>query len=284
MTTANPNAIVHVRERYAWVATELQASHAKLARVLPASLPVERFSQVACNALRRNPRLLQCELQSIVDTIAFSADLGLEIGGPAQEAFIVPFRVKGVQKATFIAGYRGLIRLATRAPSVLGIEAHVVHEGDDFDFSYGTNAFLSHKSNGDLAAPVTHAWAMARFREGAPQFEVMSRAKLDQLFEMARAKTKFGWDRSPWTQHTDEMYRKSPVRALSKYLNLAGADDFHRAASREDESFREDRSIDDTARRDDLLRRAQEAAGVPPQEEIPDAEFDSFEENGDSNG
>lgn len=277
MTTA---ALVHVKDRFAWVQDQLGKRQDAMLATLPRSLPVERFTMIACNALRRNPRLLKCELQSLVDTVVFAADVGLEIGGPAQESYIVPFwnAKRRCEVATFIAGYRGLIKLATEAPNLQTIEAHVVRAGDVFDWRYGTDAMLRHVPGSTTKGEITHAWAMARFRDGSSQFEVMVRDEIDRLHDAAKAKTRNGWERSPWAQHTAEMARKSPVRRLAKYLNLAGHDRFHRAVEAEDAPFRDEGpSIESTERRDDLVGKLRpepvEATGA-----VSDAEWDAWDD------
>lgn len=275
--SAHPLAI---GERFQWVASALAKQSDSLARSLPPGLPVSRFTQIATNALRRNPVLLQCYLQTIVDAVIFSADMGLEIGGPTGEAYIVPFwnGKRKRKEAKFIPGYRGLIKLALEDDTVTGIEAQVVRDGDRFDYEYGTESFLRHKPSETEVGPVTYAYAIAQKRGARAQFQVLSRTQLDAVRDEVKRKAGASWQYSPWVTKEDEMQRKTVVRNLAKYLDLR-ADKLHKAIASEDEDSYGSLPLDDTSKRDDAVARAREGAGA---NRIPDSVQDAEWEDNDA--
>lgn len=217
-------ALATLKDRHAYLTNALEQSRPRLAQVIPLStgLTPSRAIAVVLDAVTREPSLLECEPRSIVRSCLQATEVGLELGSPLGEAYLVPFRnwKKGNRKeAQFIAGYKGLIKLVTLNERVELVEARLVREGDAFDYRLGTDAAIDHKpGKGTIRnrGIVTHAYALVRYTSGRVQFDVMDRDELDRI----RARAKAG-DKSPWSTDTDEMFRKCPVRRLTKYLRLS---------------------------------------------------------------
>ncbi len=127
-------------------------------------------------------------------------------------------------------GYRGLVKLALRSGGVKSIRSRIVYEGDDFQVEYGTTEKLHHVpilnrelEEGDTPRIVA-AYAVAELADGTPpQFEVLDGWQLDKI-----RKASMQANGPAWQQWAEEMYRKAPVRRLSKYLPLG--DDYFKAA------------------------------------------------------
>lgn len=190
-----------------------------LAAVAPKHLTPERLVKIALSATSRMPSLLACSPASILRAVMQGAEMGLEVGGLLGDAYLVPFQNKHTKltEAICIPGYRGLIRLARNSGQLTSIEAHVVYEHDIFELEYGLDARLVHRPN-MLAGrgEVTCAYAIARFKDGGHQIEVMTRADLDAI----RGRSQAAND-GPWVTDTAEMQRKTVVRRLCKYLPLS---------------------------------------------------------------
>ena len=79
-----------------------------------AAVTAERFTRIALTEFRRNPKLLDCTEQSLLGGLLLSAQLGLEIGGPLGQSWLIPFRdtKTGTSEAIWILGYKGIIALA----------------------------------------------------------------------------------------------------------------------------------------------------------------------------
>ena len=96
-----------------------------------------RLIRTAFNAIVYNPDLMQCTQVSLMGGVMESLKLGLTIGGPMQEAWLIPFRdnrnAGGLKTATFIVGYQGYRNLIDRAKAVLdqagGRPGHIFNLG-----------------------------------------------------------------------------------------------------------------------------------------------------------
>ena len=121
----------------------------------------------------------------------------------------------------WIAGYRGLIHLARESKYINTVPAHVVYQGDEFDYQLGTERYITHKpdySNAKRESKgVTHVYAVAFDKDGKVfDFEVMSKAQVDEI--EAKVKSK-----KVWGPHWDEQARKTVQRRLAKRLPMSPA-------------------------------------------------------------
>ena len=195
----------------------LEKAKPSLATVLPHHLTPERMVKLALVAASKNPTLLQCDTKSVVQSVMASAQLGLDCSGTLGSAYLVPYRNKGGgYTCQLIPGYRGLIDLARRSGQIASIEAHVVHERDEFEVAFGLSPVLTHRPTlkGD-PGPVLLAYAVAQLRDGSKQVEVMTRGQLDGIRSRSKASS------GPWQTDEEEMQRKTVVRRLCKYLPLS---------------------------------------------------------------
>lgn len=191
-----------------------------LAAVAPKHLTPERLVKIALSATSRNPDLLACSPASILRAVMQGAEMGLEVGGMTGECYLVPFRNKHTKQleATAIPGYRGLIKLARNSGQITTFEAHVVYEHDVFELEYGLNPRLVHKPNLRVAdrGKVTCAWAMAAFKDGGYQVDVMTIGELNAIKNRSQAA-----ESGPWVTDEPEMQRKTVVKRLAKYCPLS---------------------------------------------------------------
>lgn len=188
-----------------------------LAKMLPRHLTPDRLIKVALLAYSKTPKLRECSLESIWQSVAQAAELGLEPGGVLGHAYLVPF--KG--ECTLIPGYRGLIDLARRSGEIESIEAHVVCERDKFTLRFGLDPVLEHEPflDGD-AGSMRFVYAVAKLKDGGKQLEVMTRAQVEKIRNNS-PDFKFKGANSVWGNHFEEMARKTVVRRLIKYLPIS---------------------------------------------------------------
>ena len=191
----------------------LERAKPSMAAVIPRHLTPERMIKLALVAASRTPKLLQCTPASVVQAVMTASQLGIDVGGSLGAGYIVPYG----DQAQFIIGYRGLIELARRSGQILGIEARVVHEKDVFEFEYGLHPKLRHVPSSDPEPGKTiFAYAIAQMKDSDPQLEVMGLSQLEGIRKRSKAA-----NNGPWITDTDEMYRKTVVRRLCKYLPLS---------------------------------------------------------------
>lgn len=184
-------------------------------RIMPKYLNAERMIQLAISYSRK-PELRDCTPASFVGVFMAAAQLGLELDIRG-EAYAVPFWNKKVtpnrKEAQFIAGYKGLIKLATNSGKVRNIFAHEVYEGDEFDYALGADPYLVHKPKGKRDK-VTHVYAVAKFKDGGEHFEVMTIGEVHEIRDSFSKAAKQG----PWVDNSREMSLKTVCRRLCKFL------------------------------------------------------------------
>lgn len=199
-------------------------------QVLPAHVTAERMSRIALNVIRTNPKLLQCNINSLMGGVMEAAKLGLEPGLMGQ-CYLIPFDKKEKQgnnwvtvdtEAQFIIGYKGLIDLVRRSGQVSTIEARTVFENDKFDFEYGLESKLIHKPSLKNRGNAIAYYAVCKLKDGGYSFLVMSHEEMEQYRDKyAKAKGKGGVIVGPWKDEFDAMARKTVLRQLIKYLPIS---------------------------------------------------------------
>jgi recombination protein RecT len=183
----------------------------EIARALPKHLNPDRMARIATTVLKQNPSLGRCTPESFLGALMTASQLGLE-PGPLGEAYLVPYGTT----ATFIPGYRGLIKLAWQSEQLSDIWAEVVNENDEFSYDLGLKRDLTHKpAKGDRGKP-THVYAAARLKSGGTPFVVMT---IDEV-EAIRARSRAGKN-GPWVSDWAAMAKKTAVKQLSKWLPMS---------------------------------------------------------------
>src|SRR5262245_30309174 len=201
--------LVPVANKVQTIRQLLDKSKAQIKMALPAHLTPDRMIRTAMTSIQKNPDLLNCTPQSLIGCVIQSAQLGLEPDSVLGHAYLVPYKTT----CTFIVGYKGLLRLARRSGEISWIDAVVVHANDDFKYALGLNPTLHHiPVDSDEDAPITHVYAVCKFKDGSAQFRVMTKKAVDKIRERSRAKT------GPWVTDYEEMAKKTVLRNFSKVL------------------------------------------------------------------
>ena len=165
-------------------------------------------------AARRDPQIYECTPASVAQSITRAAGMKLEPDGIHGALVSYWSKKDKVRTCQFMPMYRGLIKLARDSGEVWAIEAEIVHVGDAFEFELGLNPKLRHtpKFLGD-ERDVTHAYALARFRNGGVQFRVCPKQYLDKVERSAKARGGMVW--GSWYE---EQCKKTAIKYLSKLL------------------------------------------------------------------
>ena len=203
----------------------LQKSQSQIANALPKHVDAGRMVRIATTALRTTRNLDQCDPGSFLGCVMQAAQLGIEPNTPLQHGWLIPRRARGGgYECTLIIGYQGQMELARRSGLVNGMYAYVVREGDEFQVTLGLNPDLRHvpsSETGREEQPITHVYAVAKFKDGDPVFYVLSRAEVEKRRARSEGyayQERKGSKNTPW--HTDEeaMFQKTALRALWKWL------------------------------------------------------------------
>lgn len=190
----------------------VESAKGAIQAALPRHLAAERMLRVARTAIQQTPDLMSCDRGSLIGALVEASQLGLEVGMLGQ-AYLVPYG----KRAQLIIGYRGMLALARRSGDIVSIDAHVVHENDKFEASYGTDGRLHHEQclTGD-PGKVICAYAYARLKDGGYAYDVLPLSELERIRRSSAAASS-----GPWKSWPEEMMRKSAVKRLCKYLPLS---------------------------------------------------------------
>jgi recombination protein RecT len=178
----------------------------------------ERLVRIAYSTIVYDDKLRKATQASLMGCVLEALKLGLTIGGPAQEAWIIPFRDsrQNALVATLVVGYQGYRNLLDRGKSVQTIYPRAVHVNDHFSYRLGDDPRIFHDppftfvaKEADLLA----AYCVATLRGGVKEREVMEKAEIDAHRARSRAK-----DSGPWVTDYPAMALKTTIRKMAKYL------------------------------------------------------------------
>ena len=197
--------------------------------LVPKHMDVEKVFRLAISAVRRTPKLLECEQMSIIGAMLEATSCGLEVNTAMKEAFLVPFQNNKNQKleAQLIIGYRGFIKLFLNSPKGTTIFGAAVRERDLFDYAYGTEEFLTHKppKSGKVAdrGEITAFYAYAKMENKSYRFIVMSIEEVNKVRDTyssgyKAAKERGKEDESPWVSNYEDMGIKTCIRGLEPFI------------------------------------------------------------------
>jgi recombination protein RecT len=146
---------VGLTKRPATFMDKLESMKGQIAMALPRHLTPERMIRIAITCVKTNPKLLECETQSILAAVMLASQLGLEPGVLGQ-CFLVPYK----KNCTLVPGWLGFLDLVNRAGKATAWTG-AVYQGDVFDWALGDKPYVIHRPCGDETT-MTHCYAIAR--------------------------------------------------------------------------------------------------------------------------
>jgi|TARA_R100000329_G_scaffold150636_1_gene144076 recombination protein RecT len=214
MTTA-----LSTRDKVTQLNEYLESKKNSLIKIAPQGTDVDRIIRVAMFEAVKNERLVQCSPTSVYMALAKACELDLVAGGVLHRASLVPMwdkKTKGYNAELWIE-YTGLMDLVKRSGEVAHFKAEVVYENDEFEHSFDLESgeILRHKKCHDNPGDLVLAYAVCFFKDGQRQVEVMRKDQINKIRRNSRSP-----DSGPWSQHTEEMWRKTVIRRICKYLPL----------------------------------------------------------------
>lgn len=217
----------------------IKSMEGEIKKALPSVITPERFTRMVLSAISVNPKLAQCSPSSFLGAMMSAAQLGLEPNTPLGQAYLIPYKNRGVDEVQFQLGYKGLIDLAYRSGEVELVQAHIVYENDDFTLEYGLEPKLVHKpADRDRGEPIK-VYAMFKTKSGGYGFDVMSMDDVRRHAEKYSQAYKSGF--SPWKTNFEEMAKKTVLKRVLKYAPLKS--DFVKAVV-QDETIKSEISED----------------------------------------
>lgn len=199
------------------IAAYLKKMGPEIEKALPSHMNPDRMARIALTTIRSNPKLLEASVPSLLGAVMQAAQLGLE-PGLVGHCYLIPFRngKTGQTDVQFIIGYKGMIDLARRSGQIENIYSHAVFEQDEFEYELGLHPKLVHKPAAGERGNMTHVYAVAHFKDGGYQFEVMDMQEIEK--RRGRSKSK---NNGPWVTDFEEMAKKTVIRHMWKYLPIS---------------------------------------------------------------
>lgn len=196
----------------------VQQMQGEIAKALPSVMTPERFTRITLSALSANPQLAQTTQNSFLGAMMTAAQLGMEPNTPLGQAYLIPFRNKGILECQFQLGYKGLIDLAYRSGEVTTIQAQVVYENDEFEYALGLEPQLKHiPAMSNRGEPISF-YAVFKTKDGGFGFEVMSVE--DVKLHAQKYSKSFNSAYSPWKTNFEEMAKKTVLKKVLKYAPM----------------------------------------------------------------
>jgi phage RecT family recombinase len=202
----------------------LERAAPTIMKMLPAHIPAEKFKAMIITAVAYDPKLLECETHSLLRATAEAAELGLSLNKALKEADILPAWSPNGSVAQMRPRYMGLMKLARQSGDIVEIYSHVVRQGDHFDYEYGLDKRLVHKPAPGNKGELIAAYCVWQTKDGTKSFEVLDREKVLKSRDKSEGWKAFNNGKiksTPWSTDEEEMWRKTAVRAASKYMPMS---------------------------------------------------------------
>lgn len=181
---------------------------------LPQQIPVDRFVRTIITAVQMQPELLASDRRTLISSCMKAAQDGLLLDGREAGLSVYNDRQNGGKTVSYMPMVGGIMKKIRQSGEISSIRAHVVYEGDVFEYELGDEERILHRpSLSAQGGKALAAYAIARFKDGDIQREVMSLAQIEKI----RAKST-GIGKHCWTSDWGEMAKKTVIRRLSKRL------------------------------------------------------------------
>lgn len=179
-----------------------------------------QFISALLNIYNGNEQLQQCDPRSILGAAGLAATVDLSLTPSLGQAYIVPYKSKGVYRAQFQIGKRGLVQLAHRTGKYVALHAGKVYEGE----IKGFNPLTGDPERGEKVSDTVAGYiAYMKLDNGFEKWVYMTVAEIEahaeKYSQSYRADKSKGWSSSPWTTNFDAMAEKT---VLKKLLNAWG--------------------------------------------------------------
>jgi len=205
----------------------IQSGAKQFATALPKHINSDRFVRIAITTIRQNPKLAQCNQESLLGALMVSAQLGLEPGVLGQ-CYLIPYG----RECQFQIGYKGMIELLRRSGQLKDIYAYSVYENDEFEMTYGLNRDLKHKPNLQDRGNFIGCYCVAVLKDDARAFEYMTKEEI----EAHGKKFSKTYGNGPWKTDFEAMAHKTVVKKMLKWLPVSV--EFLEMANKDEKTFK----------------------------------------------
>lgn len=193
------------------------------------NIPPDQFIALTLNAVKRLPRLLECDPKTLFGSILVAAELGLPVNTTMGYAHVLPYKRKfkeGNQwkeslEAQFQLGYQGWLEIMYRNPKIESIDSGIIYENEEWYFDKGKREPFSHTPlpPSERGEKWIAAFAIAWIRDTSkPKVIVLYKEEIEKIKKLSQGATS---EYSPWNSDKDAflwMPRKTAIKQLVKEL------------------------------------------------------------------
>lgn len=197
----------------------------ELAKLLPRGMSADRLYRLALTECTKNPKLLECTMESWALALQTCAAQGLYPDSGMGYMYLIPSnnsKKVGNEWKKFMEvraqrGYQGDMRLWRNTGEIADIWAEVVYQKDTFVVKKGTERSIVHEpfAGEEDPGPLLACYAVAQFKDGTKAW--VNLTKREVLRHKASAMDADN-DKSPWKLHEAEMWKKTAIHVLSKWM------------------------------------------------------------------
>src|SRR6185436_14248431 len=205
-------------------------------RVIPTgiALKTDQIIGQAVTAFANSEYLQKCKPITIVNSLVYAAQVGLEICTPRGYAWLIPYG----GNCTYQTGFKGFIELGHRSGKIQWPKAEVVYKDDHF-INRLTGQGLVFEFEKAVKQPDPETWIGAfvyvTFVSGdKPYVHFMRRDEIEAIRDKSSRSAygdpkKPGWGKTPdyltgpWKDWADEMRKKTVIKQGFKNLQLSDA-------------------------------------------------------------
>ena len=227
LTSGNTGTMVKKENKSKTIFDVIQAGAKQFATALPKRINSDRFVRIAITTIRQNPKLAQCNQESLLGALMVSAQLGLEPGELGQ-CYLIPYG----RECQFQIGYKGMIELLRRSGQLKDIYAYSVYKNDEFEIIYGLYRDLKHKPNLQDRGNFIGCYCVAVLKDDTRAFEYMTKEEI----EAHGKKFSKTYGNGPWKSDFEAMAHKTVVKKMLKWLPVSV--EFLEMASKDEKSFK----------------------------------------------
>ncbi len=186
-------------------------------------LVFEKEKSYALQIFKKNPYLQKATFDSVLSAMANVANVGLTLNPALKLAYLVP-RYNGQTRMLEVClepSYQGLVKLVTDTGSAKSLYAYLIREGDDFTHKLGTSVEIDHKPKFPASDKIIGVYAVAILADGTKQVEIMELKEIESIRERSESYKSYKAGKSKqciWITDEGEMFRKTIIRRITKYL------------------------------------------------------------------
>ena len=208
---AQPTAVqMHTPQVPSAITSHIANYMPEVKTLIPPDIGIEAFRAALWAHLKEIPKLAEATPESIAKSVVKMALHGYL---PGRDAYILVFG----RKAECVVDYKGLIRTLMRTGHVAKAMAEVVYKKELplFKIDYGRDYMEHVPWLEDDPGPVVGAYAQIFLKDSTKHFRFMRMTDLERVRAVA-----LGRDQDAWVKHPTEMYRKTALKNLCKYVQL----------------------------------------------------------------